>query len=95
MPGGGQPATPSRPADFTDTNIRLVQLKGQATRFRSTISRMQSPYGTARLDEPMSNLSRLLRQAESAMNAGDTTAARRYMDQADNEVTKLKELLDQ
>jgi len=91
------PATPppSRPADFTDTNIRLDELKGQATRFKSTISRMHTQYGTARLDEPMSNLNRLLRQAQGALNANDTASARRYMDQADREVTKLKELLDQ
>ena len=84
-----------RPADFTETNIRLVQIQGQATRLRSTIARMRGPYGTARLDEPMSNLTTFLRQAESALSSGDTAAARRYMDQADVQVGKLKELLDQ
>jgi len=84
-----------RPADFTETQIRLDRLKGQASHFKSTISRMQGPYGTGRLDEPMSNLNRFLRQAEAALNNNDTATAKRYMDQADTEVGKLKELLDQ
>ncbi len=96
-PNPSQNPPPSRPADFTDTDIRLTQLNGQLRSFRDSVGRIraQAPNGTARLDGPMSNLESFLRQARNALGNNDTTTANRLMNAADGEVAKLKELLDQ
>jgi hypothetical protein len=94
LPPPQPPQRPSSP-DVTQANIRLVGIQSEAKRLHGTVSSMHAQYGTGRLDGYLHSLDSFVAEADGALRSGDVANARRYMDEAQKQIDKLKELLDQ